>query len=259
MSAGFVNYYDLLHIERSASTEQIRTAYKKESLRTHPDRLPPTSTPAERKSSTERFQAVADAYYVLSDPVRRGDYDALLASRVPPTGAGAGAGAGGAAGAGGGWADAAGASASFFQQFASAFARGAAPPGGFATEEEKDAAAGEEEEYEPEADASRASWSDTQPNPETTFTSVFEDLLRPEVESHIPWWTWVGSVSGAGLGYIIANVPGAMMGAYAGNRLGKVRDAKGKSVAEVFNGLGGGQKAQILKALAMKVLGSTFA
>ena len=61
---------------------------------------------------------------------------------------------------------------------------------------------------------------------------------------------------------------------FAGNRLGAIRDAKGKSVAAVFSELGGNQKAevchipktgvvratkyiiQILRALAMKVLGS---
>jgi hypothetical protein len=39
--------------------------------------------------------------------------------------------------------------------------------------------------------------------------------------------------SGAGLGFIIANIPGALMGGYAGNRLGAIRDAKGKSVMAV--------------------------
>lgn len=46
------------------------------------------------------------------------------------------------------------------------------------------------------------------------------------------------------------------LGAMAGNRLGAIRDAKGKSVAAVFGQLGGQQKAEILRALAMKVLGS---
>lgn len=50
---------------------------------------------------------------------------------------------------------------------------------------------------------------------------------------------------GAGLGFIIANVPGLMLGAVAGNRLGAVRDAKGKSVAAVFSELGGNQKAEV--------------
>lgn len=97
-----------------------------------------------------------------------------------------------------------------------------------------------------------------QPNAEGVFADVFDDLLRPEVQRHAPWWAWFGAVSGAGLGFIVANVPGLMVGAFAGNRLGAVRDAKGKSVAAVFSDLGGDQKAQILRALAMKVLGSAL-
>lgn len=71
-----------------------------------------------------------------------------------------------------------------------------------------------------------------------------------------PIWKWVGSASGAGLGFILANVPGAIGGAVLGNRLGAIRDAKGKSVGEVFINLGASQRADVLKALAMKVLGS---
>lgn len=63
-------------------------------------------------------------------------------------------------------------------------------------------------------------------------------------------------LSGASLGFIIANIPGMLMGGYAGNRLGAIRDAKGKSVASVFTELGADKKAEILKALAFKVLGS---
>ncbi len=40
-------------------------------------------------------------------------------------------------------------------------------------------------------------------------------------------------------------MPGLVVGAYAGNRLGAVRDAKGKSVAAVFAELGGTQKAEV--------------
>lgn len=46
------------------------------------------------------------------------------------------------------------------------------------------------------------------PDPEFVFTNVFEELLRPEVESRVPWWAWVGAMSGAGIGFIIANLPG---------------------------------------------------
>ncbi|KAJ2918995.1 hypothetical protein MD484_g1405, partial [Candolleomyces efflorescens] len=97
-----------------------------------------------------------------------------------------------------------------------------------------------------------------QPNAEGVFADVFEELLRPEVDRIVPWWSWVGTVSGAGLGFIVANVPGLMVGAVAGNRLGAIRDAKGKSVAAVFAQLGGNQKAEILRALALKVLGSAL-
>ena len=70
-------------------------------------------------------------------------------------------------------------------------------------------------------------------------------MLRPEVERHAPWWAWLGAICGAGIGFIIANIPGLMFGMYAGNRLGAIRDAKGKSVAAVFSQLGGDQKAQV--------------
>lgn len=48
------------------------------------------------------------------------------------------------------------------------------------------------------------------------------------------FWGVVGGVSGGALGFIVANVPGMLAGAVAGNRLGAVRDAKGKSVYAVF-------------------------
>ena len=70
-------------------------------------------------------------------------------------------------------------------------------------------------------------------------------MLRPEVQRVVPFWSWLGAASGAGLGFIIANLPGMLVGGYAGNRLGAIRDAKGKSVAAVFSQLGGSQKAEV--------------
>jgi hypothetical protein len=219
MSA-FPDYYALLNIPKSATYDEIRTAYKKESLRTHPDRLT-NATTAEKKIATEKFQAVADAYYVLSDKIRRREYDALYAARSKadrtsdPN-----------------------SSTNFFANFANMFAGAAA--GGAASETGAAPAEGE------------------QPNAEGVFADVFDDLLRPEVERHAPWWSWLGAACGGGMGFIIANIPGLMVGAFAGNRLGAIRDAKGKSVAAVFAELGGNQKAEILRALAMKVLGSAL-
>ncbi|KAH9982446.1 hypothetical protein BGW80DRAFT_1433829 [Lactifluus volemus] len=213
--ASFPDYYDILHAQ-GCLNEDIRQAYRRESLKTHPDRLFSAST-AEKQAATERFQAVADAYYVLSDPQRRSEYDKLSANRSSsertsdPN-----------------------ASQNFFTTFASMFS---STSGGL------------------------------RPNANHVFGDVFEDLLRPEVERHLPLWTWLGAACGAGLGFITANVPGLVVGAYAGNRLGAIRDAKGKSVAAVFSELGGHSEqrcaemirhAHILRVLALKVLGAPF-
>jgi hypothetical protein len=78
-------------------------------------------------------------------------------------------------------------------------------------------------------------------------------MLRPEVERHVSLWTYVGAGAGAVLGFIIANLPGLMVGAYGGKRLGAIRDAKGKSVASVFTQLGAGQKAEVSVLLFRKL------
>lgn len=73
------------------------------------------------------------------------------------------------------------------------------------------------------------------------FSDVFEEMMREEgmaagSDSHPTgkFWSMLGGVSGGMLGFIVANVPGLVAGAVAGNRLGAVRDAKGKSVFSVF-------------------------
>lgn len=67
------------------------------------------------------------------------------------------------------------------------------------------------------------------------------------------FWSFVGGLSGAAMGFIVANFPGAVAGGVAGNRLGAVRDAKGKSVYAVFQELPQSEKAQLLSSLAAKV------
>ncbi|KAJ6153365.1 hypothetical protein N7497_007684 [Penicillium chrysogenum] len=87
------NYYKTLGIAQDATQQQIRNAYKRESLKSHPDRVPVDSP--ERPSRTRKFQEINDAYYTLSDPARRREYDATRAyqaaeeeaeAEVPPTG-----------------------------------------------------------------------------------------------------------------------------------------------------------------------------
>lgn len=72
------------------------------------------------------------------------------------------------------------------------------------------------------------------------FADVFEEMLReegmadPASRPTGKFWGMLGGISGGALGFIVANVPGLLAGAVAGNRLGAVRDAKGKSVYAVF-------------------------
>lgn len=74
------DYYATLGVGSTASPEEIRGAYKRESLRSHPDRFP-NATASERQRHTARFQSLADAYYVLSDTTRRAEYDSLRRSQ----------------------------------------------------------------------------------------------------------------------------------------------------------------------------------
>ena len=67
------------------------------------------------------------------------------------------------------------------------------------------------------------------------------------------FWSIIGGLSGGAMGFIVANFPGAVAGAVAGNRLGAVRDAKGRSVYSVFQELPQGDKARLLSQLAAKV------
>lgn len=96
------------------------------------------------------------------------------------------------------------------------------------------------------------------------FGGVFEEMLREEGlaegENNRPtgkFWGMAGGVSGGVLGFILANFPGLMAGAVAGNRLGAIRDAKGKSVYEVFQALPQSERATLLTQLAAKVFSHT--
>jgi hypothetical protein len=62
-----IDYYEVLQISRNADPETIHRVYRIMVARFHPDN-PRTGDP-------ERFQLLRRAYHVLSDPVRRADYD----------------------------------------------------------------------------------------------------------------------------------------------------------------------------------------
>ena len=82
------DYYEVLGIERSASQDDIKKAYRKLALKYHPDRNPG------EKVAEEKFKETTEAYEVLKDEDRRRQYD-RFGHQAPGMGARAGAGAGG--------------------------------------------------------------------------------------------------------------------------------------------------------------------
>ncbi|KAG1869540.1 hypothetical protein F4604DRAFT_1773811 [Suillus subluteus] len=69
------NLYETLGLSRDATPDQIRKAYRRKALETHPDRLPQGASPAQKSASEEMFRKVNNAYEVLSDPDNRKAYD----------------------------------------------------------------------------------------------------------------------------------------------------------------------------------------
>ncbi|KAJ2804660.1 DnaJ sub B member 6, partial [Coemansia helicoidea] len=65
-----VRYYELLGIPRTAGPDDLKKAYRKLSLRWHPDK-----NPDNREEAEERFKELAEAYSVLSDAEMRARYD----------------------------------------------------------------------------------------------------------------------------------------------------------------------------------------
>lgn len=189
-------------------------------MKSHPDRVPADSP--ERPARTKKFQLINDAYYTLSDPSRRRDYDAARSYHGVP---------------------------------------------GSATSDSDP----EEEIPRPQASSGGGfPWSafgfgtNNPPQQEEyanqQFGSVFEEMLRDEglaegqeARPTGKFWSFVGGISGGAMGFIIANFPGAVAGAVAGNRLGAVRDARGQSVYSVFQSLPQAEKGKLLAELAAKV------
>jgi DnaJ family protein C protein 9 len=64
--------YQVLELEKTATADQIKSAYRKAALRHHPDKAPP----AGRDEAKQKFQEIALAYAILSDERRRKRYDA---------------------------------------------------------------------------------------------------------------------------------------------------------------------------------------
>ena len=68
MNVGQKNYYEVLGLNKNASMEEIKKAFRKLAFEYHPDRN-------KTKESEQRFKTINEAYQVLSDPKTRSQYD----------------------------------------------------------------------------------------------------------------------------------------------------------------------------------------
>jgi len=67
----FRDYYETLGVTRTASAEEIRSAFRKKAREYHPD------VAKDKAKGAERFKEVNEAYEVLSDPAKRMKYDQM--------------------------------------------------------------------------------------------------------------------------------------------------------------------------------------
>ena len=64
------DYYEVLGVERSATADEVKQAFRRLALKHHPDR-----NPTNKKEAEERFKEISEAYEVLSDPQKKAAYD----------------------------------------------------------------------------------------------------------------------------------------------------------------------------------------
>jgi len=83
------NYYEVLGVNRDASEDEIKKAYRRLAMKYHPDRNP------DNPKAEEQFKEAKEAYEVLSDSSKRAAYDQFGHAGVEPGGGGGGFGGAG--------------------------------------------------------------------------------------------------------------------------------------------------------------------
>jgi hypothetical protein len=208
------DYYEILKVSPTASFQSILKAYQQQALRLHPELHPQDGV------TEAAFQSVNEAFFILSDGKRKKKYDAVRQSYLKQP---------------------------------------------------------QNQTIQKEMQSMFLQFFGSM-NPSSTISHVFDDVFAPLlsqelnqenagvatskgssttttlVETPRTFWGILGTIAGMILGLIIANIPGATMGAAAGYKLGQVRDRSGKAVIEVWHGMSTSQRRTILGRLARKIL-----
>src|SRR6187397_3086963 len=80
MAVQFRDYYETLGVSKTASEDEIKSAFRKLARKYHPD------VAKDKKEAEEKFKQINEAYEVLSDPEKRRKYDQLGADWNQPGG-----------------------------------------------------------------------------------------------------------------------------------------------------------------------------
>src|SRR5205809_7098920 len=80
MAVQFRDYYETLGVSKTASEDEMKSAFRKLARKYHPD------VAKDKKEAEEKFKQLNEAYEVLSDPEKRRKYDQLRENWNQPGG-----------------------------------------------------------------------------------------------------------------------------------------------------------------------------